>query len=37
MVGQADAVIACSDYMRGHIASAFKVPARTLVLTMPST
>jgi glycogen synthase len=32
MVRRADAVIACSNYMRGHIASAFKVSPRRITV-----
>ena len=32
MVRRADAVIACSNYMRGHIASAFKVAPRRITV-----
>lgn len=32
MVRSADAVVACSNYMRGHIASAFGVPARRVTV-----
>lgn len=32
MVRRADAVIACSNYMRGHIASAFKVSPRQITV-----
>ena len=32
MVRRADAVIACSNYMRGHIASAFKVSPRQVTV-----
>ena len=32
MVRRADAVIGCSNYMRGHIASAFRVPASTIAV-----
>ena len=32
MVRRADAVVACSNYMRGHIASAFKVSPRRITV-----
>ena len=32
MVRRADAVVACSNYMRGHIASAFRVAARRVTV-----